>query len=329
MEKQIWLKCNPCACIGAGFCDRHNINKTSDEWIKCVKDSYHRYNLDQSKIFKNEYVYLTTEDLVKDTYSIIDQIVDCKYILGVARSGLLPATIISAAIHKPVYSINQKTLEITNLGGGSRFDDLKTGSIVYLIDDSSWTGNSTCELKNLISEKIKDKIKTVSIYTSHLAYKKVDIYSRLIHPWHLFEWNLYNTAYNNAYDIDGLICRDFKPEEDDDGEIYKKVMKNMKLTKIQPRKKPVVFITARLEKYREETEKWLLDNEFKIKELIMGPWQTKQERELINMGEWKAAQFNKCDADIYVESSDYLAKEISKHTHKLVICPESKSVYNT
>jgi uncharacterized HAD superfamily protein/hypoxanthine phosphoribosyltransferase len=329
MKQPNWFNCNPCSCEQAGFCERHNTEKTSPQWAECVRNSFHRHQLDENNLLKKNFVYLSTEDLVKDTYNIISKIKNCKYIIGVVRSGLLPATIISTAIHKPLYSINQYTLEIKNLGGGVRFDGVSSGDTIYLIDDSSWTGNSTIELKKKISSKIKEEIKTVSIYSSHLTYKNIDIYSRLIHPWHLFEWNLYNTAYNNAYDIDGLLCRDFTLKEDDDGELYIKTIKNMELTKIQPRKKPVIFITARLEKYRSITEEWLISNGFMIKELIMGPWKTKEERESINIGEWKAHQFNQCDADIYIESSDYLAKEISKYTHKMVICPESKTVYCT
>lgn len=329
MERPKWFNCDPCECKTFGFCNRHQVEKTSSEWINCVKNSYYRYNLDKDMLLKKNFKYISTEDLVSDTYNIVHKIKNCKYILGVVRSGLLPATIISTAIHKPLYSVNQHNLEIVNLGGGVRFDNHQSGDIVYLVDDSSWTGNSTIELKKKLSEVIKEEIKTVSIYSSSLTYEKIDIYSKLIHPWHLFEWNMYNTAYNNAYDIDGLLCRDFTPDEDDDGELYVETMKNMELTKIQPKKKPVVFITARLEKYRNITEDWLNCNGFMIKELIMGPWKNKEEREKNNIGKWKADHFNNIDADIYIESSDDLAREISKFTHKMVICPESKSVYVT
>ncbi len=325
-----WLECQPCDCKSAGFCQRHKTDKSVGQWMECIKNSYHRHGLDINRLYDGAICYLSTEDLVKDTYSIIPKIKNCKYVLGVARSGLIPASIIATAIHRPIYSIDQYSLEISNLGGGSRLrDNGEVDDFVYLVDDSSWTGRSTLRLAEKLAGVIDCKIKTVSIYTSHITHDHIDVSAKMVHPWHIFEWNLYNSIYKNAYDIDGVLCRDFTTEEDDDGDVYIKTIESMETTQIQPRRNEVVFITSRLEKYRDVTEKWLVANGFRVKDLLMGPWSTKTERNAANICLWKAKQINKSDVDIYIESDDNLAREISKHTNKIIICPTSGRAYRT
>lgn len=323
-----WLSCQPCECKSAGYCGRHKTDKNVKQWMECLKNSYHRYNLDINRLYDGDVCYISTEDLVRDTYSIVHKIKNCRYILGVARSGLIPASIISTAIHRPIYSIDQYSLEISNLGGGSRSDYSENkDDLVYLVDDSSWTGRSTLRVAEKLAGVIDYKIKTVSIYTSHITDSDIDVSAKMVHPWHIFEWNLYNSIYKNAYDIDGVLCRDFIAEEDDDGDLYIKTMESMETTNIQPRRNEVVLITSRLEKYRDVTEKWLALKGFRVKDLLMGPWKTKAERDSTNIGLWKAKEINKCDVDLYIESNDSLAREISRHTNKIIICPSSKRAY--
>ena len=81
------------------------------------------------------------------------------------------------------------------------------------------------------------------------------------------------------------------------------------------------IITARLEKYRAETEAWLADYGIRYKELVMGPWLTKAERERSDVAAWKAKEFDRTGLELFVESDPAQAKAIHRQTGKNVLCP--------
>lgn len=60
-------------------------------------------------------------------------------------------------------------------------------------------------------------------------------------------------------DIDGVLCADPTPEENDDGEKYRHFLLNTPPLFI-PKVTIGTLVTSRLEKYRPETEAWLQKN---------------------------------------------------------------------
>jgi uncharacterized HAD superfamily protein len=127
--------------------------------------------------------------------------------------------------------------------------------------------------------------------------------------------------------MDGILCRDCPRECDDDGVKYLTWMDEV--VPLYPyRGGSLSFIvTARLEKYRTQTESWLQKYKIGYRHLIMGPWQSKQERSKDSVSRWKAEQVNKHKMAMFVESDPKQSESISKLSKVPVLCPEARKVF--
>jgi uncharacterized HAD superfamily protein len=155
----------------------------------------------------------------------------------------------------------------------------------------------------------------------------IDIYGESIEH-HFFEWNIPNMHFPCAFDMDGVLCRDFTKEEDDDGVNYVNTMMSMSVTNIQPRRNLLTVITARLEKYRDITENWLINNGYKIDKVYMMDLKSINDRTIDKVIKHKSDHFlMREDLKFMIESDDFQAKQIHLITKKPVICNISKKVY--
>lgn len=333
MLSEILKNTEPCICKTWGFCPRHKLDKSKDQWIKCVKNKTHRFELDRKNLYGyiESNILISNEQLITNTINIMPKIIDPKFIVGIPRSGMIPASIISTNLHSPLISLDQHNYNLYNIGNGGRFMESspKAGNVIYLVDDSANTGNTLQITKKILSDKFPNNvIKTVAIFVTPHAQTIIDIYSVCM-EWHFFEWNIHNTFVKTAYDFDGVLCRDFTEEEDDDGELYLGTMRNMELTKIQPRRNPLTIITGRLEKYREETEKWLKNHKYTINKLYMMNI-PKEERTLEKVIKHKSDTYlNLSEIPIFFESCPIQSAEIFNLTKKTVICTSTNKVFTT
>jgi orotate phosphoribosyltransferase len=155
-----------------------------------------------------------------------------------------------------------------------------------------------------------------TIYSTIQCLSAVDNCAVVINLPHWFDWNLFNngsilTGFNTAIDLDGVICQDCPPESDDDGAKYLEWLNSAMAIRF-PRDYNIPYIiTARLEKYRPQTTKWLDDNKITYSELIMYPG-FHEERTIQQISEWKAKQIAINQCKLYVESDYHLASGIAK-----------------
>lgn len=82
-------------------------------------------------------------------------------------------------------------------------------------------------------------------------------------------------------DIDGVLCVDPTPEENDDGPRYREFLLNAQPLFI-PRTEVGTLVTSRLEKYRPETMAWLKKNHVKYDKLVMLDLPNKEARQRAN-----------------------------------------------
>jgi uncharacterized HAD superfamily protein len=183
---------------------------------------------------------------------------------------------------------------------------------VLLVDDSCWSGTALSNAVRWIKEHWSIEPETLAVYVRPQVERRVKHWAASLGD-HWFEWNIFNAPFieNVAFDFDGVLCRDFTGEEDDDGERYAKALLAMEPTHRRPQK-PVRIVTARLEKYREPTEAWLARHGIAVERLVMGPWKTKQEREAADLWGWKAQQVKRLGVSLFVESSVIGAREIAR-----------------
>jgi uncharacterized HAD superfamily protein len=149
---------------------------------------------------------------------------------------------------------------------------------------------------------------------------------------HYLEWNLFNCGHVDpalgcglASDLDGIFCPDIAAEDDDDGPRYLAAIRNA-LPIQRPNRRPVpVIVTARLEKYRSETEAWFRRVGIRWQRLVMGPWQSLRERNQGwpgNVIQLKSEAYLASGFNLFVESDPFLARRIHERTSKPVLCPQ-------
>ena len=264
---------------------------------------------------------------------------DITAIVGVARSGITPASMVASLLHLPLLSIRQTLNDVIEVGNGWRLGGSKhikpTGKVA-IIDDTVMTGNSLRAIASVVSQKFPNAI-TAAVYVNPLARKKPDLWVRDLGWPHLLEWNIFNSVLspNVAMDFDGILCHDCPRGSDDDGPKYLEFIRNAKPLYV-PRKVPVpLIVTARIERYREETEKWLRRHGINFNKLVMHPAATLAERNRDDIAAYKAKHFGAWAAThtprpaplLFIESEDWQARRISKLTGQMVVCPSTGRVY--
>lgn len=285
--------------------------------------------------------FVTSQQFAEDIKSLASMLPsDITAIAGVARSGLSAATMISMYLHLPMLTIRQTRNDIVPTGngwrlGGSRHVDPKTQKVA-VIDDTVMTGNSLKAIEPLLREKFGDYI-TATVYCNPKANQKPDIHAVDL-PWpHMLEWNIFNSVLspNMAVDFDGILCHNCHPHQDDDGPKYLDFIANAKPLYL-PRKEPIpLIVTARIEKYRKQTEDWLRRHGVRWNRLVMHPAKSTRERERDDVVAYKSKHFAKWAKThrptppplAFIESEDWQAKGIAKRTGLMTICPASGKVY--
>jgi orotate phosphoribosyltransferase len=261
---------------------------------------------------------------------------DVTEVLGVARSGLYPATMLAMKLHLPLSVVRHHQAEIVDGGHGWRLAGLeRRRGVVLVVDDTTMTGNSLKRTKHLLerSAYADRECLFASVYVNPAAFEKPDLWAADL-PWpHLLEWNLFNGGQirSMATDLDGVLCRDAAADEDDDGDRYRRFLETAEPRHLVRKARLPMIVTARLERYRTETEAWLARWGVTTDELVMGPWADLAERRRADLAAWKAEHFRRFLAEhrrggipprMFVESDRRLARRIAEHVPgELVVCP--------
>lgn len=251
---------------------------------------------------------------------------DVDLIVGIPRSGMLPANLIALYLNKPYTDIDS-FIEGRVYGAGFRkkFFQEREMKKVLVVDDSIGSGRALKEAQQkLTAQKDTYELVFAAVITSPEAKHLVDIFCVVIPFPRVFQWNLFHHPRfvpNSCFDIDGVLCED--PPIDDDGPKYLNYIKNA-IPKYIPTVEINTLVTCRLEKYRDATEEWLRKNHVMYKQLIMLDMASKAERLAWGKhGEYKGEVFANSSAEYFVESSLSQAKIIVKIAKKPVFCTES------
>ena len=255
---------------------------------------------------------------------------DVDLIVGLPRSGMLPATLLALHLNLPMTDWESFLKGHIMPVGRTRQNDKQVTDIsqcrkVFVIDDTISTGKTIKKAREqaLISH-LNQEIIWASVYAIPGAEKKVDCYFETCPLPQIFEWNLLHQAElkNCCVDIDGVLCRNPTAVEDDDGPAYVHFLQSVP-PKIVPNELVGYLVTARLEKYRHETETWLRKHGVNYKKLIMMDLPDKEARTAAGSHAiYKADIYKKTNTHLFIESNSKQAIEISSRTNKPVYCFE-------
>jgi uncharacterized HAD superfamily protein/hypoxanthine phosphoribosyltransferase len=252
---------------------------------------------------------------------------DFDLIVGVPRSGMLPANLIALYLSKPFTDIHSfRNGHIYKAGERGQFIDVKDFKKILIVDDSIASGSAIIKAKELIKEVAPNfDISYCAIYVVPGKENLVDYYFESVALPRYFQWNIFNhtTLDKACFDIDGVLCVDPTEEQNDDGPLYTDFILNAAPLYI-PKSKIGTLVTSRLEKYRKETEIWLERNGVKYNKLIMLDLPDMRARQKANShGQHKANTYKLSEYNLFFESSLQQALEINKITGKPVFCTEN------
>jgi len=252
---------------------------------------------------------------------------DFDLIVGIPRSGMLPANLLALYLNKPYTDIHSfLNGHIYKSGARSQFFDLKEFKKILVVDDSIASGSAMLECKESLKHlNSQFSISYCAVYVIPGKEKMVDYYFEVVPLPRYFQWNIFNhsTLEKACFDIDGVLCVDPAPEQNDDGEKYTDFVLNAPPLFI-PGSKIGTIVTSRLEKYRKETETWLAANKVKYNELVMLDLPDMEARQKANShAEHKAKAYMSKPYVLFIESSKEQAMEINRISKKPVLCTEN------
>jgi len=252
---------------------------------------------------------------------------DFDLIVGIPRSGMLPANLLALYLNKPYTDLNSfRNGHIYKAGARGQFFDISDYKKILVVDDSIASGAAMEKCREDLKELNSTfNISYCAIYVIPGKEKQVDYFFEVVPLPRYFQWNIFNhtTLEKACFDIDGVLCVDPTEDQNDDGEKYLDFILHAPPLFI-PGSKIGTIVTSRLEKYRKETEQWLAANHVKYNQLVMLDLPNKEARVKANShGEHKANTYISANYVLFVESSLHQALEINSITKKPVLCTEN------
>lgn len=266
------------------------------------------------------FTFITYEQLYEDILAMIPALPsDIACILGVPRSGIIAASMMATELHVPLGIVG-----CSGTFGGSRIGD-SAGGIVLVLDDSLNKGTAMAGARVELGET--DAL-FASIYAAPGSEGLADLVGRTLEHPRIFEWNLFNSwaVKGGMLDMDGVLCRDPIPF-DDDGPEYEAAIADATPLHL-PRVRVGAIVTNRIERWRPVTEAWLARYGVEYDALVMQQYDTAQERRLGSTSAgYKAEHYGSSKARVFIESHDRVAEKIAEISGKPVISLEGKRVY--
>ena len=252
---------------------------------------------------------------------------DFDLIVGIPRSGMLPANLLALYLNKPYSDIHSfMNGHIYKAGERGQFFDAKQFRKILIVDDSIASGSAMTKSKELLKTiDPQFDLSFCAIYIIPGKESMVDYFFEIVPLPRYFQWNIFNhsTLDKACFDIDGVLCVDPTPEQNDDGALYTDFILNAEPLYI-PGATIGTLVTSRLEKYRPQTEKWLSDNKVKYNKLVMLDLPDMKARQKANNhAEHKANTYKIKEYNLFFESSLSQALEINRITGKPLFCTEN------
>jgi len=282
------------------------------------------------------FIYRSYADAARDVREWSRRLpADIMAVCGIPRSGTIVAAMLAEwrGIH---------LVEFTDLAGGLRPWERplrrhvapKAGGCVLVVDDTCWSGRTMREVRPHL-EHLPTPLKFAALYAGDKGMPHVDFYGRRVGVMqHTFEWNVGQDCLvrHACLDMDGVLCEDYphRWEEGPTGEAtYREFLANVKPLRL-PRYPVLAIVTGRLERWRPETEAWLLRHGVRYGELRMNPAQSVRERATTHRPDIVKANYyaSRSAARLFIESDHSQAVTIAGCTGKPTFSIERMEMLN-
>jgi len=259
---------------------------------------------------------------------------DIDLIVGIPRSGIIPAYIVGLFLNKNVCSLNEFIHDLIPAKGERPVEKgvEKFSKHILLVDDSICSGKALAKVKNqLATGRFSNyRFTYCAVFAQKSSAHLADYVFSIVEQPRLFQWNYLNhrVAEECCFDIDGVLCEDPTLEQNDDGPKYLDFIKNAKPLFI-PRYPICAVVTSRLEKYRAETENWLKKHGIKYRFLFMLNATAQERRSKGLHASFKAKIYKRLKGTVcFIESDPTQASEIAKLSGKQCICVSTDEYFS-
>ncbi len=273
--------------------------------------------------------YKSYADLSRDIAANLQKLPPVDIVVGIPRSGLIPAMMISSLRNVTFHDLDQFQYVFSARSGMRKTINGTESKIrVLVVDDSVNAGTELARTRKKLSHLQSElDISYCAIYgTEPGAHSDVaDIILSYVRPPRFFQWNYRNhiVARHTIFDLDGVLCVDPTDEQNDDGEAYLDFLATASPLTI-PTERISAIATSRLEKYRPQTEDWLERHGVNYSELFMLDLPSAEERRRQKAhAPFKAEIYKSRDEYLFIESNWKQAQIIARDTDKAVICTEN------
>lgn len=286
-----------------------------------------------------KFSYIPYSHLINDTLSWCDSYANRRWrgligVVGIPKSGMIPAQVIASRFNLPLADLEY----FISTGGGfypnrgcrpcqyRKRDTIE--ACVLLVDDSVHEGSTlrTAEEELLMHWSVvagQLEVETVAIYGT--GYCKDFRYYKEVPLPRIFEWNWtkHPILEDAILDMDGVICRNWTGPQDESEDTMHRY--EDWLVKVEPLYLPTrrvrAIASARIEKYREQTEVWLKRWGVEYGDLLLSQRSIKELRADNSHWMHKAEHYAASASPLFIESDLDQAQQIARATGKSVFCP--------
>ena len=282
--------------------------------------------------------YKTYEDMantIRLNLWKIPQDINC--VIGIPRSGMFAALIVSELLNVKCMSIDDFVLGVNMSCGNSRSMFVRDNGTnkVLVLDDTCCGGGSMATAKVAL-QHLESEYQIIygCVYLTGPTSKQfVDLYLENIYNsenFRLYEWNVFHHGFGGMqiWDIDGLMCKNPIPHDPTNEKLYEDYIANA-IPMALPTVKIAGIVTYRLEKHRDITEKWLAKHNINYGTLVMmNAKNCEERRKIATPAQYKASVYNNStNIMLFIESDDSQAREIFALTKKPVLSYSTGNLY--
>lgn len=259
-------------------------------------------------------------DRVVDWVGVLPR--DLDLIVGIPRSGMLPANLLALHLHLPFTDVEGLcTGRIMTSGQrGVRYPDLHRPLNVLIVDDSVCSGVSMNRVRATVAAaRLPHRIRYGAVFVTPEAVRegKVDLFAEAVPMPRAFEWNILYTPHLQRFciDFDAVIAG---PGENSGslGTAGSQGIPGSRGPHFLPRHRVGWLVTTRPEGMREQTLNWLALHGIECEELIMASTSS----HIRSAVAFKARVYCDTEAELLIEGDPDHAAAIAEQAGKPVFC---------
>lgn len=264
---------------------------------------------------------------------------DIDFVIGVPRSGMIPASMVAEFINVPLIDVDSFCAGAKPTGGGRlRLTNRPKTNKVLVLDDTVFRGKSMNDTKMKLARfNGQYQFTYAAVYLEGSGSNVIDFFFEDVRKYThnftqivLYEWNIFHHIHSimdySMYDMDGVMCLD--PPDERNIEEYEEYIKDA-VPLFTPTVPIGAIVTYRLGKYKDITTKWLEDNGIRYKYISMFPANSWEERNKsgISPEKFKATLYKESHAKLFVESNESQARKIFEMSGKPVLCVDTNVLF--